>query len=242
MKKVKIKLDNISVGYQIETVIEDLSIEIEEGQFTGIFGHNGAGKTTLLCAINGLARIKKGRVFINDIEFNIFTQNLLRRIIGYVPQTIDIDPKLPVLAEEVILMGRYGKLGLFHFPGEKEKKLLNEISSLLEIEHILKKPFGKLSGGERKRILIARALLKEPEILLLDEIFAYLDFRMTDKISREIKEIHKNKGVTILLVSHDLEIIKKMCERVIWMEEGKIIFDGKKEEFIKKFEAKNGIN
>jgi len=242
MKKTKIKLDNVSVGYLNETIIKGLSLEIKEGEFIGIFGHNGAGKTTLLCAINGLANIIKGKVFINNTEFNIFTQNTLRRIIGYVPQILDIDPKLPILSEEVILMGSYGKLGLFHYPGEKEKKLLKEISSLLEIEHILKKPFGQLSGGERKRILIARALLKEPEILLLDEIFAWLDFKMTNKISKIIEEIHKKEGITILLVSHDVETIKKLCERVIWMEEGKITFDGKKEEFIKKFEIKNGIN
>ncbi len=242
MKKTKIKLDNVSVGYLTETIIKGLSLEIKEGEFVGIFGHNGAGKTTLLCAINGLANIRKGRVFINDIEFNIFTENLLRRIIGYVPQTLDIDPKLPILAKEVILMARYGKLGLFHFPGEKEKKLLEEICYLLEIDHILKKPFGQLSGGERKRVLIARALIKEPEILLLDEIFAWLDFEMTGKVSKIIEEIHKREGITTLLVSHEIETIKKLCERVIWLEEGKIIYDGKKEEFIKKFETKNGIN
>jgi len=238
MEKVKIRLDNVSVGYLTETVIKELSLEIGEGEFTGVFGHNGAGKTTLLCAINGLASIRKGKVFINNIEFNIFNENSLRRAIGYVPQYFDIDPKLPVLAKEVVLMGSYGKTGLFHFPGEKEEKLLEEITSLLEIEHILKKPFGQLSGGERKRILIARALMKKPEILLLDESFAWLDLKMTDKVANIIGDIHKKGGITTLIVSHEIETIKKLCERVIWMDEGKIIFDGKKDEFIKELEAK----
>ena len=238
MKRVKIRLDNIYVGYLTETIIKGLSLEIGEGEFIGVFGHNGAGKTTLLCAINGLASIRKGKVFINNIEFNIFNENSLRRTIGYVPQHFDVDPKLPVLAKEVVLMGSYGKTGLFHFPGEEEEKLLEEITSLLEIEHILKKPFGQLSGGERKRILIARALMKEPEILLLDEVFAWLDLKMTDKVANIIGDIHKKGGITTLIVSHEIETIKKLCERVIWMDEGNIIFDGKKDEFIKELEAK----
>ncbi|MCM8820982.1 MAG: metal ABC transporter ATP-binding protein, partial [Candidatus Omnitrophica bacterium] len=178
----KIKLDNISVGYLTETVIKNLSLEIEDGEFVGLFGPNGAGKTTLLCAINGLAMIKKGKVYIDGEILNIFNENRFRRIIGYVPQYFDVDPKLPVLTEDVVYMGCYGKTGLFKFPGKREKELIDEISILLEIEHLLKKPFGQLSGGERKRTLIARALMKEPEILLLDEIFAWLDIKMMEKV------------------------------------------------------------
>lgn len=234
----KIRLDNVSVGYLAETVIKNLSLEIEEGEFAGIFGPNGAGKTTLLCAINGLSRIKKGRVYIDNTEFNIFNENRFRRIIGYVPQHFDIDPKLPVLAQDVISMGSYGKIGLLKFPDEKEKKLVEDITNSLEIKHILKKPFGQLSGGERKRILIARALMKQPEILLLDEIFAWLDIKMMEKVKTILKDIHKQKYLTTLIVSHDIEIVKSLCSRVIWMENGRIIFDGGKEEFLKKIETK----
>lgn len=233
MKNIKIRLDNISVGYMSETVIKNLSLEIEEGEFIGIFGPNGAGKTTLLCAINGLSMIKKGRVFIDNHELNIFNENRLRCIIGYVPQHFDIDPKLPILAQEVVFMGCYGKIGLFRFPGKKEKELACKISTLLEIEHLLKKPFGQLSGGERKRVLIARALMKEPEIILLDEVFAWLDVKMIRKVADIIRDIHEKGNLTTFFVSHDVEMIKKLCSRVIWLEEGKIIFDGKKDDFIR---------
>ncbi|MCX8082535.1 MAG: ATP-binding cassette domain-containing protein [bacterium] len=234
----KIKLDNISVGYLTETVIRDLSLEIEEGEFVGIFGPNGAGKTTLLCAINGLARIKKGKVYINNTEFNIFNENRFRRIIGYVPQHFDIDLKIPVLAEEVVFMGCYGKIGLLKYPEKKEKKLADEIADLLEINYLLKKPFGQLSGGEKKRVLIARSLMKEPEILLLDEIFAWLDVKMMEKVVDIISMIHKERKLTTFFVSHDIEMIEKLCSRVIWMEEGKVIFDGGREGFLKNIKTK----
>lgn len=235
MRNTKIRLDNVSVGYLTETVIKGLTLKIEDGEFVGISGPNGAGKTTLICAINGLARITKGKVYINNTAFNIFNENKFRRIIGYVPQHFNIDPKIPVLAEEVVFMGCYGKTGILKFPGKKERYLLEELSELLEIKHLLKKPFGQLSGGEKKRVLIARALMKEPEIMLLDEIFAWLDVKMGEKVITILRDIHKKRNLTTLMVSHDIETIKILCSRVILMENGKIVFDGKKEEFLKKW-------
>lgn len=242
MKTPKIRLINVSVGYMTETVIKNLSLDIEQGELTGIFGPNGAGKTTLLCAVNGLAKIPAGKVVIDNTEFTPFNENSLRRKIGYVPQHFDIDPKLPVIAEEAILMGRYGKMGLFHFTGNKEHRLLTDLTDMLDIRHILKKPFGQLSGGERKKVLIARALMQEPEIMLLDEMFAWLDMNMVNRFTGVIKDIHINNSLTTLIVSHDIQIIKKLCMRVIWMEEGRIIFDGQKDEFFKKLEINNGLN
>jgi len=242
MKTPKIQLINVSVGYLTETIIRNLFLNIEEGELAGIFGPNGAGKTTLLCAINGIAKVPEGRVVIDGIKFNIFTENNLRRTIGYVPQHFDIDPKLPVISEEVILMGRYGKMGYLSSVGDNEKNILEKISSLLEIDHILKKPFGQLSGGEKKRVLIARALIQEPEIMLLDEIFAWLDRDMVSSFTGTIKDAHKTQNLTTLIVSHNIEIIQRLCSRVIWMKEGKIIFDGEKEEFLKKVRISDGIN
>jgi ABC-type Mn2+/Zn2+ transport system ATPase subunit len=241
MKTHKIRLINVSVGYLTETIIRNLSLDIAKGELIGIFGPNGAGKTTLLCAINGLARIPEGKVLIDDIEFSPLNENSFRRHIGYVPQHFEIDPKLPVIAEEVIMMGRYGKIGLFRFSGDKDRKLLETLSGILEIEHILKKPFGQLSGGEQKKVLIARALIKEPEIMLLDEMFAWLDWKMVEKFTGVIKDIHKKNELTTLIVSHDIKIIERICLRVIWMDEGRIVFDGNREEFSKRIKE-SGLN
>lgn len=242
MKSPKIRLIDISVGYISEIVIKHLSLDIQQGEFTGIFGPNGAGKTTLLCAINKLSRIPEGKVLINNTEFTVFNENTLRRKIGYVPQHFDVDPKLPITSEEVILMGIYGKIGLLHFTGTKEKHLIKHLADMFEMHHFLKKPFGQLSGGERKKVLIARALMQEPEIMLMDEIFAWLDRNMTARFTQILKEIHIIHHLTTLIVSHDLGIIKQLCRRVIWMEQGKIIFDGNTDEFFIRMEKNDGIN
>ncbi len=242
MKPPKIKLIDASVGYMTETIIKNLSLEIEQGEMTGIFGPNGAGKTTLLCAVNGLARIPSGKVEIDGMEFTPLNENSLREKIGYVPQHFDIDPKLPVTAGEAVLMGSYGRLGLFNFPGIKERRMLEELGAMLGIKHLLKKPFGQLSGGEKKKMLIARALMQKPEIMLLDEMFAWLDSSTVNSFTETIKDVHVKNKLTTLIVSHDMKIIKKLCTRIIRMEKGRIIFDGRMEEVSKKLETGNGIN
>lgn len=241
MNRQKIRLIDVSVGYLAETVIEGLSLDIGKGELMGVFGPNGAGKTTLLCAVNGLAKISAGKVIISGTELTSYTENAVRRRIGYVPQHFDIDPKLPVIAEEVAMMGRYGKIGCFRYIKERERKLLKDLSETMDMRHIIKKPFGQLSGGEKKKVLIARALLKEPEIMLLDEMFAWLDWDMVNRFASLIKAVHTEKQLTTLIVSHDIAIIEKLCTRVIWMEKGGIIFDGSKENFLDRITLKNGI-
>ncbi len=229
-----IELIDVSVGYLSERILTDFYFSAKKGEIVGIFGPNGSGKTTLLCAINGLARIWKGKIFINGIPFTPFTANSLRKKVGYVPQVFEVDTKVPVLTEEVILMGGYGRIGIFHFPSKNDLSFLNRLSELFEISHLLKKPFGHLSGGEQKRVLIARALFQNPEILLLDEIFSYLDWKIKDKVADIIQNIHHEKFLTTLIVSHDLKIIERICNRVLYLDNGKVIFDGSKEEFFKK--------
>jgi len=229
-----IEVIDASVGYLSERILKDFYFSARRGEIVGIFGPNGSGKTTLLCAINGLARIWKGKILINGIPLTPFTANSLRKKVGYVPQVFEVDPKIPVLTEEVILMGGYGRIGIFHFPSKDDLSFLNKLCELFEISHLLKKPFGHLSGGEQKRTLIARALFQNPEILLLDEIFSYLDWKIKDKIANIIQSIHHEKFLTTLIVSHDLKIIERICDRVLYLENGKVIFDGSKKEFFEK--------
>jgi len=230
----KIKLENATLGYLTETVIQGLSLEISKGDLIGVFGPNGAGKTTLLCGINGLAVQSGGQVFIDDMELTRWSGVGIRKRIGYVPQHFEVDPGVPVLAREVVLMGRYGRMGVLRFPGRGERKLLEELIDLFEIGHIIHKPFGQLSGGEKKKVLIARALAKEPEIMLLDEIFAWLDQKMETKLIEIIKEIHREKDLTTLIVSHNFKMIERVCKSVIWMEKGEVKFAGDKEEFFRR--------
>ncbi len=228
----KIAMKNVDVGYLTETVIRGLSLDIYRGEFVGIYGPNGAGKTTLLCAANGLAVQRSGEVFIDGRLLTWRSGVGLRKAMGFVPQHFEVDPRLPISARDVVLMGRYGRLGLLRFPGRRERDLLCKLSELLGIGHVIGKPFGQLSGGEMKRVLIARALMKEPDTLLLDEIFAWLDREMVERLMDIIGDIHHGRGLTTLMVSHDVSTIERLCDRVIWMEKGNVIFDGVKDEFL----------
>ena len=232
-----IELVNVSAGYLSETILTDVNFSVKKRNIVGVFGPNGAGKTTLLCAINGLAKIWKGKIYINGISLSPFTSVSLRKKIGYVPQIIEVDTKIPALTEEVILMGGYGRIGVFHFPNKKDYNFLKETSELLEISSLLKKPFGQLSGGEQRRALIARALFQKPEILLLDEIFSFLDWKIKKKISELIIRIHNEKNLTTLIVSHDLKVIEELCDNVVYIEKGKIIYYGEKGEFLRRINS-----
>ncbi len=226
-----IEIKNISAGYLAETVLSDFSFSAKKGELTGIFGPNGSGKTTLLCAINGLARVSAGTVSVGGVEFNRASASAIRKKIGYAPQYFEIDSKAPVSAGEVIMMGTYGRKGILRPPGAPEKDYLKNLSKKLGLERLLHKPFGRLSGGEKQKALIARALIQEPEILLLDEIFAWVDAEMQGEILGLIKKLHEENNLTILIVSHNALFVKKILTRVVYLEKAKIVFDGPAEDF-----------
>ncbi len=139
-------------------------------------------------------------------------------------------------------MGRFGKMKFLERLDDKGKKLFNEVMDFLFLSDLRKKPFGQLSGGEKKRVLIGRALMQEPEIMLFDEIFAWLDVDMVKSFADIILKLNKINKQTILLVSHDVDIIKKLCNRVVWMERGKIVMDVDIKQFVSSTKLSNGIN
>ena len=238
----KISLRNVSVGYMSETVIKGLSLDIQDGEITGICGPNGAGKTTLLCAVKGLARLVSGSVLIDGRELNRRTGDWIRKGIGYVPQHFDIDPMLPVISRDVMLMGSYGRLGVFRYPGREEDMLMQGIADMLEIGRIIERPFGQLSGGEKKRILIARALMQKPGIMLFDEIFSWLDSKSAEGFTRAIRDMHAVKNLTVLIVSHDMGILRELCSRIISMENGRISDDTVNDTVLPELKDGHGIS
>lgn len=226
-----IELRNVSAGYLSETVLPDLTISFGKGELSGIFGPNGAGKTTLLCAINGLAGVRKGSVLIGGVPFSSSTSAGLRRKIGYVPQLFEIDSRAPVLAGEVVLMGAYGRTGVLR-PAGKEKNKVESLAEKLRITGLINRPFGQLSGGEKQKTLIARAIIQEPEILLLDEIFAWVDERMQEELLEFISGLHRDSNLTTLMVSHNPRFVSRIITRAVRLEEGRVVFDGKPENLV----------
>jgi len=224
-------VDTIYEGEKIPS-LKNINLYVNKGEFIAIIGPNGAGKTTLLETINGLLESKKGKVIVLGKELNGDGSGI-RKLVGYVPQDYSIDELTPFLVSAVVLMGRFGKIGLLKPITKNDKEIAKNMIDYLGISDLSHRPIGKLSGGQAQKVMIARALAKEPEILLMDEPFSNLDFEARKDVSEKLSHFHKSKQMTFVIVIHDIASIPKVCNRIIVMDAGKIIADGKKEDILK---------
>jgi ABC-type Mn2+/Zn2+ transport system ATPase subunit len=205
--------------------LRGVSLVVKAGEFVGIVGPNGAGKTTILTVVNGLGKLRHGSVRVLGQKLN-GNSHTLRKRVGYVAQAQNIDPRMPVNVREVVMIGRYGIMGLLRRPGKKDWQIVDEMLELVGMTHLAKRPIGHLSGGEQQRVAIARCLSQEPEILLLDEPTAALDWRAKIDILELVKLIHETRGLTTLFVTHDLSALPVACDRMVLMKEGLIWSEG----------------
>jgi ABC-type cobalamin/Fe3+-siderophores transport system ATPase subunit len=156
----------------------------------------------------------------------------LRKKVGYVAQVQNIEPRMPVNVREVVMMGRYGRLGLLRKPTKSDWRIADETLELVGMTHLAQRPIGHLSGGEQQRVAIARCLAQEPQIFLLDEPTASLDWKAQTDILRLVKLIHNTRQLTTLFVTHDLSALPVACNRVVLMKEGLIWGQGHPDELI----------
>lgn len=217
-----IRLKDAVVSYREDVALEGVSLEVMRGEFVGIIGPNGAGKTTLLTVINGLARLVHGEAWVLGMRVDRRNGIELRKRIGYVAQVENIDPRLPISVRETVLVGCYGKLGFFRRPTRAEREAVDHVLELVGISHLAERPIGHLSGGEYQRAAIARALVQQPEILLLDEPTASLDPPAQRDILSLVQLIHVQQHITTLYVTHDLRTLPSVCQRVVMMRDGRI--------------------
>lgn len=229
-----IELQNIETIYEGEKipVIHDINLNIKNGEFVSIIGPNGAGKTTLLETINGLLYHTEGKgyVFGRGILKN---KTEIRKETGYVIQNFEIDSLSPFLCKDIVMSGRTGKIGVFKFTSKKDWDKVWYSMGLVGMIDFANRSVGKLSSGEFQKILIARALAQEPKLLLLDEPFSNLDFAARKQIETLLNRIHEKQVITIVMVSHDLSFVPNRCNRVIVLDRGRIIMDGKKQDILK---------
>lgn len=205
---VVISLENVSFTYNHSpTILKDINFKVTAGEFIGIVGPNGGGKTTLLKLMLGLLEPNTGTVKILGKSPEQSSQ-----LIGYVPQFSSFDRDFPISVAQVVLSGRLGKTSIFGNYTATDKEKVSAILEQLEISHLLKKSIGELSGGQLQRVMIARALACEPEILFLDEPTANIDIHSEKNIFDLLKLINQN--TTILMVSHDIGFISHYIQRV----------------------------
>ena len=206
-----VEMQGVEVRLQGRVVLQEVSLRIEQGSFWALLGPNGAGKTTLLRVILGLVRPTRGTVRVFGCE--PWRLGPLRRAIGYVPQFYRVDWHFPVRAKDVVMMGRYGVLGLFRRPGPEDWRLVHQALARVGIAHLADRPLRALSGGERQRVFLARALVTQPRLLLLDEPTAAVDVAASQTLYELLRQLHR-EGMTVVMVSHDVGVVAQFVDSV----------------------------
>ena len=205
-------LRDVSLGYDGRVVIEHLSFAVEYGECLALVGPNGAGKTTLLRGILGLIPVLAGQI---EYGFDRSTSPP-----GYVPQRDTLDPIFPLTVFEVVLMGTYGRLALLRPVGRRQRQLAADCLERVGLADLANRPFWALSGGQKQRVLIARALAVEPNLLLLDEPTAGVDPGAATAIMDLLARLNRDQGLTVVLVSHHLRLVRSLVRSVLWVEDG----------------------
>lgn len=222
-----IQIKNVEKFFGKDHVLKDVSLSIEKGEIFGIVGHSGAGKSTLLRCINGLETYDKGNVLVNNKEVNILSEEELRKFrrnIGMIFQNFSLLNRKNVWQNVSLPMEIWG------YSREDMDKRVKELLNLVGLEDKARSMPKELSGGQKQRVAIARALTLQPEILLCDEATSALDPKTTKSILELLREINRKLGITIVIVTHQMEVIKEVCTKVALMEDGRVIQFGKAEE------------
>lgn len=207
MSKTIIDIDDVSFSYNNLLVLENISLKINKGEFIGIIGPNASGKSTLLKLILGLYKPDRGQIKVLNKSACDHTGD-----IGYVPQYHTFQRHFPFAAHDVVMTGHIKPKSYFTGYSKEEKQETNSILEILEIDNIAKQQISELSGGQLQRMLIARALVSKPKILILDEPTANIDIKMGKDIFALLKNYDEN--ITIIIVSHDIAFISVYVDRV----------------------------
>lgn len=228
-----IKIKHLKKYYGKELVINDVSLEVEKGEIFAIVGHSGAGKSTLLRCINALEDYQKGSLKVFDEEIAKLAKNAkrlrgLRRDIGMIFQHFALMSRKNVF-ENVAM-----PLQIHHFNNDEIKRKVSELLELVGLYSKAKAYPNELSGGQKQRVAIARALALNPKILLSDEATSALDPNTTKNILELISQINKNLGITVVLVTHEMEVVKEIAQRAVLLEHGQIIGSGQIDELFLK--------
>ncbi|MGQ0695231.1 MAG: metal ABC transporter ATP-binding protein [Nitrospiraceae bacterium] len=212
-----IRFDHASFGFPGVIALHDISLSINAGEFVGVIGPNGSGKTTLCRAILGLMAPLEGHLHIFDCACDELRCHH-RAKIGYLPQKGVVDRNFPVTVLETVMMGRYGPLGLFKRPGWKDREIAKEALAHVGMDAHSNTALGHLSGGQQQRVFIARALAQQPKVLLLDEPTTGLDITTQHNVIELIEHLHDELGLTVLLITHDINMIRSRVDRLILLK------------------------
>lgn len=213
------------------TALRDASFTVQSGSIAALVGVNGSGKSTLFKAIMGFVRLVAGQISVLGLPTR---QALRKNLVAYVPQSEEVDWSFPVLVEDVVMMGRYGHMGMLRIARTRDRQIVTDALGRVDMLDFRERQIGELSGGQRKRVFLARAIAQQGEVILLDEPFTGVDVKTEAKIISLLREL-RNEGKTILVSTHNLGSVTEFCDYTLLVK-GTVLASGPTETT---FTAKN---
>ena len=220
---MKLEVDQLSFAYHQEPVLRNISFSADSGQIIALLGSNGVGKSTLFRCLLGFLKIQSGQILLNKQNIDSFSQSELSKEIAYIPQSYS--PTFNYTVEDSVLMGLTGQLRITENPGSSQLQLVHKTLQDLGIEHLAKRGSRQISGGERQLMLLARALVQNAGLLLMDEPTASLDYGNSCKVMERIQQLGK-AGYSVIFSTHDPNQAFRYANRVLAMHNGTLLADG----------------
>jgi len=219
-----IETHNLFVGYDGTAVLQDISLDVAEGEFLSILGPNGAGKTTLIKALTGVIRDVRGHIYLYGRPLTAYRKKEFARHVAFLPQ--DLPSSLPYLVRDIVMMGRFPYLKRFEMEKPRDTRIVRESMQMLGLEKFAGRHLSELSGGELKRVFIAQAIAQESNVLFLDEPTANLDINYQVEIFKLLQKFNEEMNKTIVLITHDINHAARFAKKIVLLREGRVIKTG----------------
>ena len=225
-----IHVKKLSHSFGENQVLKNISFQVPAKDFFIVIGPNGSGKTTLMKILSGILKLQKGRLEILNRGINRYQRKVLARTIAFVPQMLFAD--FPFTVFEMVLMGRAPYLGILGLEEEKDMEIARQAIVFTGMENLAHRKLDQLSGGEQQRVFIARAICQEPDVILLDEPTASLDLAYQVRIMDLMERLKNEKGITVVMVSHDVNLAAMYADRLLLLHDGQVLCQGRPDEVL----------
>lgn len=224
MSAPALSFERVAFAYGRTPILVGIDLAVAPGSITGVLGPNGTGKTTLVRLASAALRPASGRIALFGDDLAAMPARERARRVAVVPQ--ETHPVFEFTVEEIVRMGRTPHLGLLGLEGPRDRRIAREAMERCEVAHVAGRSFRALSGGERQRVLLARALAQEARLLLLDEPTAFLDLKHRLAVYALLDRLHVEHGLTVVVVSHDINLAARYCDRLVMLRCGAVAADG----------------